>query len=102
MQKANALSIEAAQNLEKCWDAQRECYTQAIGSPNLDASTLKLITMNYLPYDDARAKKHIVELEKSYWLSMAFSIVTSIMMILVCLKQLSLYALFGMLMRWPV
>jgi len=63
MQRANALSIEAAQNLEKCWDGQRECYTQAIGSPNLDASTLKLITMNYLAHDDLRAKKHIVQLE---------------------------------------
>jgi glucoamylase len=28
MQKANSLSIEAAQNLEKCWDPQRECYTR--------------------------------------------------------------------------
>jgi GH15 family glucan-1,4-alpha-glucosidase len=64
MNKANALANEAAQNLEKSWDPQRECYTQAIGSSNLDASTLKLVTMNYLSHDDPRAKKHIEQLEK--------------------------------------
>lgn len=64
MKKAAALAHEASLNLEKCWDAQRGCYTQAIGTPNLDASTLKLITMNYLPHNDPRAKTHIEQLEK--------------------------------------
>jgi GH15 family glucan-1,4-alpha-glucosidase len=64
MRKAAALANEAAANLEKCWDPQRGCYTQAIGTPNLDASTLKLITMNYLPHNDPRAKTHIQQLEK--------------------------------------
>lgn len=64
MQKANALAAEAAQNIEKCWDPKRGCYTQAIGTPNLDASTLKLISMNYLPGNDPRAKTHIAALEK--------------------------------------
>lgn len=64
MKKAAALAHEASLNLEKCWDPQRGCYTQAIGTPNLDASTLKLITMNYLPHNDPRAKTHIEQLEK--------------------------------------
>lgn len=64
MQKAAALATEAARNIERCWDAKRGCYTQAIGTPNLDASTLKLISMNYLPGNDPRAKTHIEALEK--------------------------------------
>jgi glucoamylase len=64
MNKAQALNTEASLNLEKCWDAQRGCYTQAIGTANLDASTLKLITMNYLSHDDPKAKSHIEQLEK--------------------------------------
>jgi glucoamylase len=64
MTKAAALIEEAASNLEKCWDPERGCYTQAIGSKNLDASTLKLITMGYLQHDDPRAKSHIAALEK--------------------------------------
>ena len=64
MKKAMALADEAAANLEKCWDPQRGVYTQAIGTSNLDASTLMTITMNYLRHDDPRAKTHIQELEK--------------------------------------
>ncbi|MDQ3683903.1 MAG: glycoside hydrolase family 15 protein [Bacteroidota bacterium] len=64
MKKAAALSAEAALNIEKCWDGERGVYTQAVGSPNLDASTLKLITMNYLRHDDPKAKSHIEQLEK--------------------------------------
>lgn len=63
MAKATALANEAAANLEKCYDASRGCYTQAIGTPNLDASTLKLITMNYLGHNDPKAKSHIQQLE---------------------------------------
>jgi glucoamylase len=64
MDKAEALVAQAAQNLEKSWDPQRGCYTQAIGTANLDASTLKMITMNYLEHSDPKAKTHIEELEK--------------------------------------
>ncbi|OLY92666.1 glucoamylase [Cnuella takakiae] len=64
MAKASKLASEAAKNIEKCWDPERGCYTQAIGSKNLDASTLKLISMNYLPGNDPRAKTHIAALEK--------------------------------------
>ncbi len=64
MQKADALSKEASITLEKCWDNTRGVYTQAVGTSNLDASTLKLITMNYLHHGDPRAKSHIEQLEK--------------------------------------
>ena len=64
MKKAILLANEAAANLEKCWDSTRGCYTQAVGSSNLDASTLMIITMNYLKHDDPRAKSHIAALEK--------------------------------------
>ncbi len=64
MKKALALRDEAAANLEKCWDPLREVFTQAIDSPNLDASTLMMITMNFLEHDDPKAKKHIEALEK--------------------------------------
>ena len=64
MKKAAALSNEAAQNIEKCWNGIKGCYTQAVGTTNLDASTLKLITMNYLNHNDPKAKSHIAVLEK--------------------------------------
>lgn len=64
MKKATLLATEAAENLEKCWDPQRGVYTQAIGTSNLDASTLMTITMNYLRHNDPKARSHIAELEK--------------------------------------
>jgi GH15 family glucan-1,4-alpha-glucosidase len=64
MQKASALCDEAAANLEKCWDPERGVYTQAVNSPNLDASTLMMITMNYLDHDSPKARSHIEALEK--------------------------------------
>ncbi|MBA2745913.1 MAG: glycoside hydrolase family 15 protein [Flavisolibacter sp.] len=64
MQKAEKLCAEAAANLEKCWDLEREVYTQAVDSPNLDASTLMLVTMNFLDHNSPKAKKHIEALEK--------------------------------------
>lgn len=64
MQKAASLAQEAAAGLEKCYDQARGVYTQAIGSSNLDASMLKMVTMNFLDHNSDKAKKHIQELEK--------------------------------------
>jgi glucoamylase len=61
---ASRLEKMAAENIEKCYDPQRGVYTQAWGTENLDASTLKLITMNYLDPNSEKAKKHLKELEK--------------------------------------
>lgn len=60
-----ALKLEtiAVENIEKSYDPVRKVYTQAIGAEHLDASTLKLITMNYLNPNSERAKNHLSALE---------------------------------------
>ncbi|WPP52146.1 glycoside hydrolase family 15 protein [Catalinimonas niigatensis] len=63
-QKALHLKQAAVEKIEECYDAQRGVYTQAIGTKNLDASTLQLIMMNYLDGNSDRAKNHLKSLEK--------------------------------------
>ncbi|HEY9007429.1 glycoside hydrolase family 15 protein [Ohtaekwangia sp.] len=63
VQRARKLEKVASDLLEKCYDPQREVYTQAMGAEHLDASTLKLITMNYLDPRSERAHKHLKALE---------------------------------------
>jgi len=62
--RATHLIAEAAARIEQCYDAERGVYTNAIGSPHLDASTMQLILMGYLDPTSDKAKKHLVELEK--------------------------------------
>jgi GH15 family glucan-1,4-alpha-glucosidase len=62
--RATRLANMASENIEKCYDASRGFYTQAIGSENFDASTLKLITMNYLDPTADRARQHLKMLEE--------------------------------------
>ena len=50
--------------IEKCYDEKRGVYTQAIGSPNLDASLLQLINMSYLNPKSNKAKQHLKVLEE--------------------------------------
>jgi glucoamylase len=64
MRKARQLATAAGQLIEKTYDPGRELYTQAIDTPNLDASTLAMITMDYMGHDTARARQHIAGLEK--------------------------------------
>lgn len=63
MEIAERLAERAAEKIEACYDEERGVYTQAIGTSNLDASTLQLITMNYLDPHSERAKKHLEVLE---------------------------------------
>ncbi len=63
-EKATKVKEKAAAQIEACYDAKRGVYTQAIGTRNLDASTLQLIMMNYLKSDSKRAKDHLQNLEK--------------------------------------
>lgn len=63
-EKAEFLKQEAAKKIEACFDADRGVYTQAIGTQNLDASTLQLIMMHYIDPASEQAKQHLVELEK--------------------------------------
>ena len=62
--RAMAMKEKAAAHIESCYDPVRKVYTNAKGSPHLDASTLQLILMNYLPQNSQRAKDHLAALEK--------------------------------------
>ncbi|MEO5996420.1 MAG: glycoside hydrolase family 15 protein [Chitinophagaceae bacterium] len=64
MIQAESLAAQASALLEKCYDPERKVYVQALGSSNLDASTLMMITMGYLDHNSQRAKDHIIALEK--------------------------------------
>lgn len=64
MQKADALAIEAAEKLELCFDPAQKAYMQAVGSTNMDASTLMMVTMNFLDHNSDKARAHIAALEK--------------------------------------
>jgi len=63
-QQARKLKEASATKIEACYDAKRGVYTQAIGTPNLDASTLQLIMMHYLDPNSEKAKQHLAALEK--------------------------------------
>ena len=65
VEKADRLMKEAAQQIEACYDENLQAYTQAIGTKNLDASLLQLITLNYLDPSSDRAKNHLIALEKA-------------------------------------
>ncbi|MFP4092738.1 MAG: glycoside hydrolase family 15 protein [Cyclobacteriaceae bacterium] len=62
-QKALRLRQSAVDKIEECYDAERGVYTQAVGTKNLDASTLQLIMMNYLDVNTEHARKHLMALE---------------------------------------
>jgi len=64
MNKARQLAAAAGELIEKAYDPKRKLYTQAIGSVNLDASTLTMITMDYLDHRGEKARDHIAGLEK--------------------------------------
>lgn len=64
VQYASKLEKMAADRLERCYDPTRKVYTQAMGSEHLDASTLKMITMNYLDPRSEKARQHLKALEE--------------------------------------
>ncbi len=64
MQQAQAIATAADKMLNGAYDGTRKVYPQAIGTPNLDASTLSMVTMNYLDHRSDRARDHIAALEK--------------------------------------
>lgn len=63
IQRALKLEKIAIENIEKAYDPVRKVYTQAIGAEHLDASTLKMITMNYLDPNSQKARDHLKALE---------------------------------------
>jgi GH15 family glucan-1,4-alpha-glucosidase len=62
--KANALIAKTKAYIEKCYNADKQAYAQAVGSKGLDASNLQLITLNYLNPHSDRALLHIKAHEK--------------------------------------
>lgn len=62
--KAEKLLKLAAAQIEKCYSENKKAYTQAIGSENLDASCLKLISMGYLDPAGEKARLHLEAIEK--------------------------------------
>src|SRR5690606_32648563 len=63
MARARKLEQTAASYIEQAYDESRGVYVQALGAEHLDASTLKLITMNYLDPTSERARRHLKALE---------------------------------------
>lgn len=61
---AQNLTHQAAAQIEKCYDAKRKVYTQAVGSHHLDASILALVNLHYLDSNSERARQHLQALEQ--------------------------------------
>ncbi|MFQ3576793.1 MAG: glycoside hydrolase family 15 protein, partial [Cytophagales bacterium] len=64
VETAKKLMLNASKMIEACYDKKRGVYTGAVGSNDLDASTLQLITMNYLNPKSEIAQKHLSVIEK--------------------------------------
>jgi GH15 family glucan-1,4-alpha-glucosidase len=58
------LMAESGRKIEAAFDGKRCVYTNAIGSPHLDASSLQLINMGYLDHDSELARRHLQNIEK--------------------------------------
>lgn len=63
-EKAVELKAKAAEKIEACYVPELKAYAQAIGTTNMDASTLQLVTMGYFGDDLERANDHLKMLEK--------------------------------------
>lgn len=63
IKRASHLSELAVERIERCYDVERGVYTQALGAEHLDASTLKMINMNYLDPRSEKTKNHLKALE---------------------------------------
>ncbi|MEQ9364741.1 MAG: glycoside hydrolase family 15 protein [Leptospirales bacterium] len=63
IQTAEDLIAQAAERIERCYDAEKGVYTSAIGVDALDASLLQLITLGYLDPTSERARRHLQGLE---------------------------------------
>ena len=62
--QAKDLREKASQWIEKCYDFELECYTNAVGSKNLDASLFLLVSMNYLDPKSEKTLRHVYALKK--------------------------------------
>ena len=62
-QLATKLKLRSAEMIEKCYVSKKRGYAQAVGVDRMDASTLQLIMMNYLPKESQQAKEHLKAME---------------------------------------
>ena len=62
--KAKSLAVKSRRYIERCFYRDKNAYAQAVGSSQLDASSLQLITMNYLNPNGGRAMHHLKAHEK--------------------------------------
>ncbi len=62
--KARSLITRAEKYIEDCFDPGRNAYMQSVGSKQMDAGNLQLITMNYLNPNGGRTLQHLKALEK--------------------------------------
>jgi len=62
--KAEYLAAKAKGYIEKCYNNDKKAYTQAINNYDLDASSLQIVTMNYLAPQSEKARLHILAHEK--------------------------------------
>jgi GH15 family glucan-1,4-alpha-glucosidase len=53
-----------AEVCEKAFDARRNCFTQAYGSPHLDASLLMMAHVGFLPVTDPRVMGTVAAIER--------------------------------------
>ena len=60
---ATKLKLRSAEMIEKCYVPKKKGYAQAVGVDRMDASTLQLIMMNYLPKESQQAKEHLKAME---------------------------------------
>ncbi len=64
VKRATSLAERAAKHIEACYLPERKAYAQGIGNTHMDASTLQLIIMGYIPHDSEVARTHLKALEE--------------------------------------
>tara|TARA_R110002050_G_scaffold94194_1_gene196191 strand:+ start:2332 stop:4119 length:1788 start_codon:yes stop_codon:yes gene_type:complete len=62
--RASILEHKAKAHIESCFEPHLNAYGQGVNNRHMDASTLQLIMMNYLPHNSDIAKDHLKALEK--------------------------------------
>ena len=62
--RAEKLRDRARAHIESCYLPERNAYGQGINYRHMDASTLQLIMMNYLPHNSDKARDHLKALEE--------------------------------------
>lgn len=62
---ADKIQKRSREWIERCYDPEQKCYTQAESSPHMDASLFQLVTMGYINPISRRARDHVKALEEN-------------------------------------